>query len=65
MYKTCSAKYTNEEVERLSGTIIFISYEQLFRISIKDALKLRDTEELVGMRISIDGIDCIIENKTS
>lgn len=62
-YKSFSSKYTDEDVERLSGTISFVSHTRLLTQSISDCIGLRPTEVIVGIAVDGVGIKVYIEHK--
>ena len=63
IYKSCSAKYTDEQIRNIGGTNIFVSFEQLLRTPLYEAMKKQPNEKMVGMEISYDGIKVYIETE--
>lgn len=63
IYKSCSPKYTNEQVKNLCGVVTFVSYERLLKTSLYDAIRKKDDEQIVGMVIDFDGITVYIEKQ--
>lgn len=63
IYKSCSPKYTDEQVKRLSGVTTFVSFARLLNLSIYDAIGKKPNEKIVGMVITTDGVQLYIENE--
>lgn len=63
IYKSLSKKYSDWDIRTLSGVVSFVSYHRLMNNSIKECLALKSNEEVVGLKITDDGITCIIETK--
>lgn len=63
LYKTCSPKYTDNDIKNLSGTVSWCSYAQLIDKSIKEAIRLRPAEKIVGMEMDTDGIKFYLETE--
>lgn len=63
IYKSCSPKYTNEQIEHLSGVTTFVSFERLLKTGINDAINKKENEKIVGMKITEDGITIRIETE--
>lgn len=61
IYKSCSSKYTNEQIKNLTGTTSFASFERLLTTSLYDAIRKRPNEVMVGMIIDFDGIQVYLE----
>ena len=61
IYKSCSEKYSNEDIFNMVGLTSFVPHERLLKTSIYDAIKKKDNEVLVGMKIDDNGITCYIE----
>lgn len=61
IYKSCSPKYTDDDVKRLSGVGSTASYATLMNKSIKEAIHLTENEKIVGMVMDFDGIHFWIE----
>ncbi len=60
--KSCSPKYTDKDIQHLSGTTSFVSFERLLK-SIEDAIGLKADETIVGLSVTSDGIRTLIEKK--
>lgn len=63
IYKSCSPKYTNEQISRLSGMQTFVSYERLLNTSLYSAIGKKENEVMVGMKMDSDGITVYIESR--
>ena len=63
IYKSCSPKYTNEQIQHLSGTVSFVSWERLLVDSINQAIRKTEKEKIVGMEIDEDGVKVYIETE--
>lgn len=63
IYKSCSPKYTNDQIKHLTVTKSFVSYERLLSQSLYYAIGKRDNEVMVGMQITSDGIYVLLESK--
>jgi len=63
IYKSCSPKYTHDDIKRVSGTQVFVSYERLLHTTIYQAINKKDNDVMVGMKMDIDGITVYIESK--
>ena len=61
IYKSLIDKYTDEDIERLSGVVSFLSYKYLLDSSISKAVNLRLGEVIVGLRMDSIGIAVLIE----
>lgn len=63
IYKTCSAKYTNEDIKKMSGVCTFVSYERLLTTPINWAIGKKPKETIVGMAMEYDGIRVYVETE--
>jgi hypothetical protein len=63
IYKTCSSKYTNKQIEHLSGVCTFVSFARLLNNSITDCISKKENEDIVGMEITSDGIKVYLETE--
>ena len=61
IYKSLSAKYTNKQIEMLSGTVCYVSFGRMLKQSIEDCVGLKEDEIIVGLEIDSNGIKCYIE----
>lgn len=63
IYKSCSPKYTDEDIKYKSGIVTFASHATLFKESYEQAIGLKPNEKIVGMMLDWDGITFYIENQ--
>lgn len=63
IFKSCSPKYTNEQIGRMGGVKTFRSYVALLNKSINEAIGKKENEKIVGMVMDQDGITFIIETE--
>ncbi len=61
IYKSLVSKYTDQQIQYLSGTVTYVSFERLQENSINDCIGKKDNETIVGLVIDNDGIKIYIE----
>ncbi len=65
IFKSCSYKYSDDDVKRLSGGVqTFVSFERLLKTPLYEAIGLKEYEVMVAMKITYDGIQVYLENKS-
>lgn len=61
IYKSLSSKYSDEDIERKSGSVHFVGYMRLKHTSLSESSRLKDNEDIIGLKIDDNGLTCYIE----